>query len=81
MSSNAGFFKASRAVTAALALTCGLSAASQSEESRASKHYVLHATTDNVQWGWYDVNEKPRLTVRSGGYRLHRDTLALPWAD
>lgn len=32
----------------------------------ASRHYVLPATPDNVQWGWYDIHEKPRLVVRSG---------------
>ena len=31
-----------------------------------SKHYTLPATAENVQWGWYDLNEKPRLTVNSG---------------
>jgi len=31
-----------------------------------SKHYVLPASPENVQWGWYDVHEKPKLTVRSG---------------
>jgi len=30
------------------------------------RHYVLAATPDNVQWGWYDTSEKPRLTVNSG---------------
>lgn len=30
------------------------------------KHYTLPATKENVQWGWFDVNEKPRLTVNSG---------------
>ncbi|MGH9712364.1 MAG: acetamidase/formamidase family protein [Candidatus Acidiferrales bacterium] len=30
------------------------------------KHYVLPATPENVQWGWFDPNEKPRLTVNSG---------------
>jgi acetamidase/formamidase len=30
------------------------------------KHYVLGATKENVQWGWLDVNEKPRLTMNSG---------------
>jgi hypothetical protein len=29
-------------------------------------HYSLPATPDNVQWGWYDTSEKPRLTVNSG---------------
>jgi acetamidase/formamidase len=32
----------------------------------ASRHYVLPATPDNVQWGWYDLGEKPKLTVHSG---------------
>ncbi len=31
-----------------------------------SKHYSLPATPQNVQWGWYDPNEKPRLVVNSG---------------
>src|SRR5262249_23208871 len=32
----------------------------------ASAHHRLPATKDNVQWGWLDVNEKPRLTIESG---------------
>jgi hypothetical protein len=32
----------------------------------AQKHYSLPATPDTVQWGWFDVNEKPKLTVCSG---------------
>jgi acetamidase/formamidase len=32
----------------------------------AGKHYTLPATKENVQWGWLDANEKPRLTVNSG---------------
>ena len=32
----------------------------------AGKHYSLPATAENVQWGWLDVNEKPRLTMNSG---------------
>jgi len=31
-----------------------------------SKHYTLPATKETVQWGWFDVNEKPKLTVNSG---------------
>jgi acetamidase/formamidase len=34
--------------------------------SPTSRHYVLPATPQNVQWGWYDPGEKPRLTVNSG---------------
>jgi acetamidase/formamidase len=55
-----------RAVCAAAALTFCLCAASPAQESGASKHHVLPATPDNVQWGWYDINEKPKLTVQSG---------------
>jgi acetamidase/formamidase len=31
-----------------------------------SKHYTLPATPGNVQWGWYDINEPPKLTIHSG---------------
>src|SRR3984893_6879637 len=31
-----------------------------------SKHYSLPATPENVQWGWYDPAEKPKLVVNSG---------------
>jgi hypothetical protein len=41
-------------------------ATSLSNRAMAAKHYVLPATPDNVQWGWYDVNERPRLTIHSG---------------
>src|ERR1700675_417300 len=55
---------------AEIALFLCMPGASQAEASgvskHASKHYVLPATADNVQWGWYDINEKPRLTIRSG---------------
>ena len=53
-------------VFVALAISLGVSAVSFGEESAASKHYVLPATTDNVQWGWYDINEKPKLSIKSG---------------
>ncbi len=32
----------------------------------AGHHYSLPATTQTVQWGWLDPNEKPKLTVDSG---------------
>ena len=32
----------------------------------ASKHYFLPATPENVQWGWYDLKEKPKLIIHSG---------------
>jgi len=34
--------------------------------AKAGKHYTLPATKETVQWGWFDVNEKPKLTVNSG---------------
>jgi len=30
------------------------------------RHYFLPATPENVQWGWYDAHEKPRLVINSG---------------
>jgi hypothetical protein len=41
---------------------------SQSNAARPKNptHYTLAATPDNVQWGWYDPNEKPKLTIHSG---------------
>jgi acetamidase/formamidase len=58
--------KSLRTVAAAAAVTLSVSAASLGEDNRASKHYQLPASTENVQWGWYDINEKPRLTMKSG---------------
>jgi acetamidase/formamidase len=67
MNPNAGLsVKTLRAVSAAVALVLGLLSVAPAEESGASKHHVLPATPDNVQWGWYDANEKPKLTVKSG---------------
>ncbi len=40
--------------------------AAKAGETRAARHYVLPATPETVQWGWYDPNEKPKLTVHSG---------------
>jgi acetamidase/formamidase len=34
--------------------------------AHASKHYSLPATPENVQWGWYDPGEKPKLVIESG---------------
>ena len=49
---------------AAAALLCG--SAYIGPACGASRHYELAATPDNVQWGWYDLNEKPKLTIHSG---------------
>lgn len=40
--------------------------AAAAHASRSGKHYVLPATPENVQWGWYDPSEKPRLVINSG---------------
>src|SRR3954463_8247548 len=37
-----------------------------SAASAAGKHHVLKATPQNVQWGWLDPKEPPRLTIESG---------------
>src|SRR3984893_6142868 len=34
--------------------------------SLTSRHYSLPATPENVQWGWYDPAEKPKLVINSG---------------
>jgi acetamidase/formamidase len=50
-----------------LLLLAGISAvAQQSVTPPAAKHYTLPATPQTVQWGWLDINEKPRLTINSG---------------
>ena len=55
---------------AGLAMLALLSAASGSESntnaSQAPRHYTLAATPANVQWGWYDPAEKPKLVIDSG---------------
>lgn len=45
-----------------------MASANQSLSSTAStgKHHWLKATPDNVQWGWLDPKEPPRLTIDSG---------------
>ena len=34
--------------------------------SAAGKHHVLKATPQNVQWGWLDPAEPPKLVINSG---------------
>jgi len=55
-------------LAAALATSAqqGNTAASTGLPASTSKHYFLPATAENVQWGWYDPGEKPRLVVNSG---------------
>ncbi len=39
----------------------------KSEQAKpAGRHHALAATPNDVQWGWLDITEKPRLTVDSG---------------
>jgi acetamidase/formamidase len=47
----------------ALTIATSLAAAGP---ARPAKHHVLKATPDDVQWGWLDPREKPRLTIESG---------------
>jgi acetamidase/formamidase len=53
------------AVTAVLAFGAVLTSYAK-PEATAARHYSLSATADNVQWGWYDPTEKPKLTIHSG---------------
>ena len=55
-------------LAAALATSAqqGNTASSTGHPASTPKHYVLPATAENVQWGWYDPGEKPRLVVNSG---------------
>src|SRR5580704_2962620 len=55
-----------RAALAAAVAILSPSAASLGQDSHASIFFILPASTENVQWGWYDINEKPKLTVKSG---------------
>src|SRR5258708_2978854 len=66
MKTNAGLSKSLRTGLVAGAAALSVSAASLGEDSHASRHFVLPASTENVQWGWYDINEKPKLTIKSG---------------
>src|SRR5690242_13598997 len=43
-----------------------IAALSASAATAAGKHHVLKATPQNVQWGWLDPKEPPRLTIESG---------------
>jgi acetamidase/formamidase len=68
--------RSSIAAPAILALFTGLVLPAQMTEAggsppdtsaaHASRHYSLAGTPENVQWGWYDPNEKPKLVVNSG---------------
>ena len=55
-------------LAAALATSAqqGNTSSSTGHPASSSQHYLLPATAENVQWGWYDPSEKPRLVVNSG---------------
>jgi acetamidase/formamidase len=61
---------ATLALTLAVALTdrthSEAASASSTPPLRVAKHYFLPAAPQNVQWGWYDPNEKPKLVINSG---------------
>ena len=65
MNSN-GFCSTRWAVAATLAAATILPGTAAAQDAAGSQHYSLPATPENVQWGWYDINEKPKLTIRSG---------------
>jgi acetamidase/formamidase len=52
--------------TLAIAISATTPAQTGSAQRTPGKHYVLPANKDTVQWGWFDPNEKPKLTVNSG---------------
>jgi acetamidase/formamidase len=58
------------AALCALLVACasdkGTEKSSGSASTAKGKHYTLKATKDDVQWGWLDPREKPRLTIESG---------------
>ncbi len=68
--------KTATAVTATLALILASAppgvtqqpnaSAAATKDARAAHHYLLPATEANVQWGWYDPREKPKLVINSG---------------
>src|SRR5512143_3376970 len=49
-----------------LIVAFSLAAAGLAGPALAGKHHVLKASPDDVQWGWLDPREKPRLTIESG---------------
>src|SRR5688572_30757619 len=50
----------SRAVVTMISLLVGAGLAGAAP---AGKHHILKATPEDVQWGWLDPREKPRLTI------------------
>ena len=42
--------------------------------------YVLPATLETTQWGWFDNAELPRLVIDTGDTVVVENDVALPWA-
>jgi acetamidase/formamidase len=53
-------------VLGAVAALIGASAATGTAGPAPGKHHILKAVPEDVQWGWLDPREKPRLTIESG---------------
>jgi acetamidase/formamidase len=51
---------------ALLAFGCASSRPASDAAPASGKHHTLRATPEDVQWGWLDPREKPRLTIDSG---------------
>ncbi|HEU4728314.1 MAG TPA: acetamidase/formamidase family protein [Kofleriaceae bacterium] len=57
---------ASRRPSVVLSVVLGFAGLAFAGPAFAGKHHVLKASPDDVQWGWLDPREKPRLTIESG---------------
>jgi len=59
---------AAAALCALLSAACASEKGAEKSSGAASrgKHHVLKAPKEEVQWGWLDPREKPRLTIDSG---------------
>jgi acetamidase/formamidase len=53
-------------VVGLLAVACASSRPAADAAPASGKHHTLAATPEDVQWGWLDPREKPRLTIDSG---------------
>lgn len=54
------------ALQAASAIALAVSAPLCAAQASTTKHHVLPATFETVQWGWLDPKESPKLTIESG---------------
>src|SRR4051812_37649816 len=60
--------KIAAAAACALVAACGSEKGAEKSSGAASggKHHTLKAVKGEVQWGWLDPREKPKLTIDSG---------------